>query len=188
MSCLGVHFALTEEDVAALRAIADEQERLSFLQEDIEERYLAKPATYAAESDKSWDAMHRVLSDGQLTWNGGTYPLNHAVLAGELLYTDSDYIMTLKSPDQVRDIAGGVRSMTEAQFRVRYDAIDRGSYGSELSDEDFNYTWQWFQGVRELYERAANEGDLCSSQQISESYNRELGGTMARSSSDDQER
>jgi hypothetical protein len=84
MSCLGVHFALTEEDVAALRAIEDEQERLSLLQEDIEERYFAKPAPYAAESDKSWDAMHRALADGQLTWDGGTYPLNHTVLAGEL--------------------------------------------------------------------------------------------------------
>jgi hypothetical protein len=87
MSCLGVHFALSEEDVAAMLAIKDEQDRLSFLQEHIEERYLAKPKTYAAESDKSWDAMHRTLSDGHPTWGGGTYPLNHAVLAGELLYT-----------------------------------------------------------------------------------------------------
>ena len=158
MSCLGVHFALTKEDVAALRAIADEQERLSFLQEDIEERYLAKPANYAAESDKSWDAMHRALSDGRLTWKGGTYPLNHAVLAGELLYTDSDYIMTLKDPAQVRDIANGLRPLTEVHFRARYDAIDRESYGSELTDEDFDYTRHWFQRVRELYERAANEG------------------------------
>jgi|SRR5688572_6768559 len=158
MSCLGVHFALTEEDVAALRAIEDEQERLSLLQEDIEERYLAKPATYAAESDKSWDAMHRALADGQLTWDGGTYPLNHTVLAGELLYTQSDYIMTLKNPAQVRDIANALQGITEAQFRARYDAIDRKSYGFHLTDEDFEYTWRWLQNVRELYVRAANEG------------------------------
>jgi hypothetical protein len=158
MSCLGVHFALTDGDVAALRAITDEQERLSLLQEDIEERYLAKPGTYAAESDKSWDAMHRALADGQLTWDGGTYPLNHAVLAGELLYTESDYIMTLKSPEQVRDIAKALGSITEAQFRARYDAIDPKSYGFELTDEDFEYTWRWLQNVRELYQRAAAEG------------------------------
>jgi len=158
MSCLGVHFALTEEDVAALRAIDDEQERLSLLQEDIEERYLAKPATYAAESDKSWDAMHRALADGQLSWDGGAYPLNHAVLAGELLYTQSDYIMTLKSPAQVRDIAKALQGLTETQFRARYDAIDSNSYGFDLTNEDFDYTWRWFQKVRELYSRAANEG------------------------------
>jgi hypothetical protein len=158
MSCLGVHFALTEEDVAALRAIEDEQERLSLLQEEIEERYLAPPATYAAESDKSWDAMHRALADGQLTWDGGAYPLNHTVLAGELLYTQSDYIMTLKNPAQVRDIAKALRGITEAQFRARYDAIDRKSYGFDLTDEDFEYTWRWLQNVRELYVRAANEG------------------------------
>ena len=158
MSCLGVHFALTEEDVAALRAIEDEQERLSLMQEDIEERYLAKPATYAAESDKSWDAMHRALADGQLTWDGGTYPLNHTVLAGELLYTQSDYVMTLKSPAQVRDIAHALQGITEAEFRARYNAIDRKSYGFDLTDEDFEYTWRWLQNVRELYVRAANEG------------------------------
>jgi hypothetical protein len=141
MSCLGVHFALTEEDVAALRAIADEQERLSFLQEEIEERYLGDSSAYAAESDKAWDAMHRALSDGRLTWDGGTYPLNHAVLAGEFLYTESDYIMTLKSPAQVRDIANALPSITEARFRAGYDSIDKSSYGFDLTDEDFEYTW-----------------------------------------------
>ena len=101
MSYLGVHFALSNEDVVNIRALSDEQERLSYLQEEIEERYLVEPVTYAAESDKAWDAMHRALTDGRLTWDGGTYPLNHVVLAGELLYTEDDYIMSLKSPAPV---------------------------------------------------------------------------------------
>ena len=70
MSCLGVHFALTEDEVKRLCAMEDEQERLTYIVEDLEERYLTKPATYAAQSDKAWDAMHRTLSDGYLTWNG----------------------------------------------------------------------------------------------------------------------
>lgn len=157
MSCLGVHFALTDDDVAAIRAIENEQERLSYLQEEIEERCLAKPGTYAAESDKAWDAMHRTLTDGQLTWDGGTYPLNHVVLAGELLYTDNDYIMSLKSPAQVKDIATELEKITETSFRARYLAISPSEYGMELSDDDFSYTWEWFQNVRQLYRRAAIE-------------------------------
>ncbi len=102
--------------------------------------------------------MHRALSDGQLSWDGGEYPLNHTVLAGELLYTDSDYIMSLKTPNQVRDIAAALPAITEEEFRRRYSAIDAESYGSPLSDEDFRYTWDWFQGVRDLYTRAAKEG------------------------------
>lgn len=156
MSCLGVHFALAEEDAAALQALDDEQERLSFLQEELEARYLAEPQAYAAESDKSWDAMHRTLAAGKLTWEGGAYPLNHAVLGGSLLYTGDDYIMSLKTPQQVVDIAAALEPLTKEEFRRRYDRIDK-SYGAELTDEDFEYTWEWFQGVRQLYSRAAAE-------------------------------
>lgn len=75
MSCLGVHFALTEEQASALRALPDERERLNYVQE-IEDRLLSGDKRYAAETDKSWDALHRLLSDGLLTWKGGSYPLN----------------------------------------------------------------------------------------------------------------
>ncbi|HLX70532.1 MAG TPA: YfbM family protein [Verrucomicrobiae bacterium] len=158
MSCLGVHFALTEKEAAHLRSLDDEQARLEHVREVIEETYLGEHPDLAAESDKSWDAMHRTLSDGQLSWDGGEYPLNHTVLAGELLYTDSDYIMSLKTSNQVRDIAAALPAITEEEFRRRYFAIDATSYDSPLSDEDFRYTWDWFQGVRDLYTRAAKEG------------------------------
>ena len=102
--------------------------------------------------------MHRTLADGELSWEGGEYPLNHVVLAGELLYTDSDYIMSLKTPQQVRDIAAALPAINEAEFRRRYSAINTKSYSTPLSDEDFQYTWYWFQGVRDLYVRAAKEG------------------------------
>jgi hypothetical protein len=93
-----------------------------------------------------------------LSWDGGAYPLNHTVLAGELLYTSSDYIMSLKSPHQVRDIAAALAAITEAEFQRRYSAIDAKSYGCPLTDEDFRYTWDWFQGVRDLYTKAAKAG------------------------------
>lgn len=97
MGCLGVHFALTAEDVATLRGFDSEEDRLNHLQEVIEEEYMDREVQEPmyAESDKVWDAMHRVLSNGLLSWEGGLYPLNHAILAGELLYTGSDYIMSL---------------------------------------------------------------------------------------------
>lgn len=101
--------------------------------------------------------MHRVLVDGELTWDGGEYPLNHVVLAGELLYTDDDYIMSLKNPFQVKDIAKAIEKINENDFRKRYFKIKPESYGFELTEDDFEYTWDWFQNVRKLYERAATE-------------------------------
>lgn len=158
MSCLGVHFALSDIDVAALREFEDEQDRLSHLQEVIEEEYFANHEDLVAQSDKAWDAMHRVLADGELTWDGGAYPLNHVVLAGELLYAESDYIMSLKTPAQVKDISTALTAVTEIDFRERYFAIDPQSYGMELNEEDLAYTWDGFQSVRDLYARAAADG------------------------------
>jgi hypothetical protein len=157
MGYLGVHFALTEPEVATLRAIDDEKDRITHIQEAIEEDYFANHENLLAQSDKAWDAMHRVLADGELTWDGGTYPLNHVVLAGELLCTDFDYIASLKTPSQVKDIAAALAAINESEFRTRYFAIDTASYGMDLSEEDFAYTWEWFQSVRDLYKRAASD-------------------------------
>ena len=158
MACLGVHFALSDDDVATLRAFRSEEDRLDHLQEVIEEEYMHRDATQSlyAESDKAWDAMHRSLTDGKLTWDGGSYPLNHTVLAGELLYSGRDYIMSLKSPAQVKDVAAELKKLDSDWFRAKYNAIDRESYGVPLSEEDFEYTWEWFQTVRELYKTAAS--------------------------------
>ena len=109
-----------------------------------------------AESDKSWDALHRLLADGNLTWDGGEYPLNHVVLGGRLLYTGDDYIMSLKTVAQVVDIASALEELDEAEFRHRYYNINAKDYDTELNDEDFEYTWSWFQGVRKLYSNAAS--------------------------------
>ena len=158
MSCLGVHFSLSADEIQRLRAIEDESERVEHLHEVIEEEYFTNQPERKAESDKAWDAMHRTLSDGKLTWDGGKYPLNHVVLGGELLYTESDFIMTLKTPQQVRDVAAALPGVTEAEFRRRYFAIDAESYGCSLTEEDFGYTWNWFQGVRDFWLRAATEG------------------------------
>lgn len=156
MSCLGVHFALTADDVAALRATAKE-DRPTFVAEQLEERYFAHHKSFVGESDKAWDAMHRALADGKLSWDGGTFPLNHAVLAGELLYTGADYIMSLKTPTQVSEIAVALDAVTQESFRRGYDAIDTASYQGDIGDEDFAYTWEWFCNVRDLYRRAALE-------------------------------
>ena len=158
MSCLGVHFALTQDDALALEAIGNDDDRLEHLTEEIEERYFKEAEAYVAESDKSWDAMHRVLSDGTLSRSGGAYPLNHAVLGGTSLYAADDYIMSLKTPAQVRDIAAALAPIDEAEFRRLYNSIDPEDYDGDVSNDDFEYTWGWFVGVRDLYAKASAEG------------------------------
>src|SRR5579859_4372747 len=125
MGCLGVHFSLSRDEVESICAL-DESELVDYLQENIEEDYFANHPERIAQSDKAWDAIHRALADGNLTWDGGEYPNNHVILAGELLYTEPDYIMSLKNPDVVRDVAAALPAITQEDFRRRYFAIDPG--------------------------------------------------------------
>ena len=158
MSCLGVHYAVSSQEAEALRRAPTDVERLRFLQEEIEVKYFAELPEYLAESDRSWDGMHRTLSDGSLSWTGGQYPLNHIVLGGESLNCRDDYIVSLKTPEQVVEIAAVLDDLDEAEFRRRYEGIDPRKYDGEIGEEDFVYTWSWFQGVRDLYLKAAHEG------------------------------
>jgi hypothetical protein len=158
MACRGVHFAITFEEAERLRSIKDEEERLNHFHEVIDKFYFYEQPELKAASDKAWDAMHRVLTDGQLDWDNGFYPLNHVVLGGESLYTGDHYIMSLKTPEQVRDIAEALSVITEQEFHRRYFAMDQESYEYPLSEEDYQYTWGWFQNVRDLYQRAARDG------------------------------
>lgn len=155
MPCLGVHFALTDADVATLIDLDSDEARLAYVRDVLDERELGGPG--AAESDKAWDAMHRVLADGQLTLDGGEYPLSYVVLGGRSLYDGDDFLMTLKTAEEVRDIASALIELTEAEFRLRYAGLG-ADYDGETGEEDLVYTWELFQGVRDLYVQAAEAG------------------------------
>jgi len=157
MACLGVHFALTEDQVQLLRE-GDDASRLEYLQETLEPHFFDVEPDAKVETDKAWDAIHRCLTDGTLRDDGGAYPLNHAILGGETVYSGDDYIMSLKSPAQVRDVAVALRTVTQDLLRSVYDQIDPDDYGSELSDDDFTYTWEWLTGIQVFWELASQRG------------------------------
>jgi hypothetical protein len=157
MACRGVHFSLDDPTMAALKALRDDHDRLQFIQERIEENYFKDHPEWLAETDKAWDFIHRVLTDGELDWNNGTYPLNHVVMGGESLYSESDYIVSLKTPVQVADAARALRQITAASLREKFFQLDE--FDIEHSyEEDFEYTWQWFLTLRDFWLRAAAEG------------------------------
>ena len=157
MSCLGVLFSLDKDAVDKLKSFTSDRDRLDHLQMGIEEEYFNKYPDKLCELDKSWDAIHRTLTDGKLEWNNGDYPLNHFILGGEILYFQQDYIMTLKTPDQVRDIFKSFGLMTKETFKNRYFKIDKDLYGFETTEEDLDYTWTWFSQSRDFWKKATEE-------------------------------
>ena len=122
------------------------------------EELLGGESEWAFETDKAWDAIHRSLTDGDLTYDNGTYPLSHVIMGGEPIYFEDDYIMSLKTPEQVRDVARALRGFTREQLHAGYTQITRAMYGSEPTEEDFEYTWSNFQELPEFWARAAAAG------------------------------
>jgi len=159
MGCLGVLFSLSEKEVKKLKSFKSDKDRLEYLQEEIEKIYFNKFPERVAELDKSWDGLHRSLTDGKYDWNNGKYPLNHVILGGELLYKEDDYIMSLKTPEEVVEIAQAVETVTEEDLKNGYNQIlpDDNDYAEFLSDEDFKYTWQWFNSSKEFWRKASLE-------------------------------
>lgn len=158
MGCLGVHFSLSDEEVQQLKSFCDDSDRLDYLQCEIEAKYFEEYEDRLASSDKAWDAMHRSLSDGDLSFTTGPYPLRMAVIGGDPIYVEDDYIMSLKAPTEVKDVAKALAAVTKDDFRMKYDAMDAEKYGYPKDDQDFEYTWDLLTGVVAFYQKAAAEG------------------------------
>jgi len=156
MAARGVHFSLTDAEVRELES-RDDEARLEYIQEEIEEQFFESRQDDLAETDKAWDAIHRCLTDGTLG-GASTSPLEIVVLGGESLYAGDDYIMTLKRADEVRAVIPHLARITEGSLRASYDKIDAGEYDGEIGDDDFGYTWENFVALRDFWERAAEKG------------------------------
>ena len=150
---LGVHFALTAPQLKKLLAARGDDDAVLEVAAELEESW---NSGWLAESDKAWDAMHRALSDGELTFEGGAKhaPLGLVVLGGESMVEDEDETVVLLDAKKVARAAKALSSLTEQDFHERYFRLCRG-YAPEFGEEDFAYTWSNLADVRELFVKAA---------------------------------
>lgn len=155
MACRGVHFALTDEQATRLMETpgVDNDFLMKFV-EEVEEGPNGEgwDAEWTQETDKSWDAIHRCLTDGKLEW--GDTPFHMCILGSDNLYDGEDYLMNYLNPSEVKAVAAAIKDIDQAELRRRYAAIDTETYG-ELSDSDFEYTWSWFPHLRDFFQRSA---------------------------------
>lgn len=110
---------------------------------------------WAYETDKAWEAIHRCLTDGKVGFDNGAYPWNLCILGGRQLHSGDDYVVSLKSPQQVGDVAASLLKISRQDLRERYFSISDPNYGQGISEEDFEYTWNWFEGLPRFFSRAA---------------------------------
>jgi len=155
MGCLGVHFAITADLAQKLVGAEDDEELVNLVQEEIEGPW---DEERLFETDKAWDALHRCLSDGTLNVGGGSPPLSMSFFGGQVLNEEPDYFVVLVQPEEVRQVAEALTSVTREWLRERYETLPFPDYQGEKSDEDFDYTWGQFEGLPEFFARAAEEG------------------------------
>jgi hypothetical protein len=152
MACLGLHFALSGDDLAKVLNAKTDQQVLYSMRDEIEQKW---DEEWLYQTDKAWDAIHRCLADGTLSDKNGEYPLRLCVIGGKQLYSGDDYIISLKTPDEVADIAKALTFITKDALRQRYFQIDPRSYGVALSEEDFSCTWDYFSELPAFFAKAA---------------------------------
>jgi len=170
MACLAVLFALSEQEVENLLAI-QRKERSEYMHEEIEENFFDNAPEYLCELDKSWDAMHRMLTDGNLNFENKFPPLCNVIFGGEFIYGlmrnpsgevvypegEDDAYMILKTPKQVTEIAKALPEKTKDECRKCYYMIDEEDYGWQPDEEDFEYTWEYLQSSLDFWKKAAEE-------------------------------
>lgn len=160
MSCLGVLFAVDELTVERIRNMKM-SERPDYISDDLEDLYFEEYPERTCELDKSWDAMHRALTDGNLCFDCADHPLGLAVLGGELLYFDGeeydDYIITAKNPGQVKTVYEALSALSEKDFKKGYNKIDPEEY-EDKGKEDYEYTLEYLQDSLPFWRFAAEHG------------------------------
>jgi Domain of unknown function (DUF1877) len=161
MACRGWYTALLPQEASTLLECGDVDRRVEF----IDSLYVSAEADKRLQSvDKSWDAMHRCLCDGWLDHEHGEEARRACVIGGRQLSDRADWIISYVEPVLVKCVADAIGDITRSWFQLQYSEFGRNPPGPranryfvELVDPeaDFEYTWEYFEQVREFYKRAA---------------------------------
>lgn len=165
----GASFPVTQSQRAALLALTDPDEILEFL-EEIEGGLDSKSI---ADLDKAWDPIHACLtgygldqipapegdSDPPSTY--GPHPERLALLGGRRILECEDYhIVRMVEAEDMAPLARTLEGIDEAAMRSRYEALVPDTITPKGPDEEyFEYIWQNFVTLRDLFARTAPSGN-----------------------------
>lgn len=151
MTARGVHFALSPEDEARVRAARGDDELLELIEDDLEEQW---DEAWLLESDKDWDAIERCLALDAAEDD----PRSMAILGGEQLHRGEEYIVCLVATEDVRLVAQALEAIDATWLRARYDRLPTTDYSGPWGDDDFAAIWETFVAIRALFLEAGRAG------------------------------
>ena len=111
MRDLAVLFALSKEEAESFKTVP-RAVRSDYMHDNIEDIFFDEHLEYTQELETSWDAMHRMLTDGSLDVQNQCPPLCNVIMGGEILYglkmKDNKPIRPEEESDQLIILKGGV--------------------------------------------------------------------------------
>ena|ERR1035437_496465 len=158
MACRGIFYAITSKETKHLLALIGDDDAMSDAANMLysEER---EASGFQAGVDKAWDAMHRCLGNGLLNDIGkGTTALSRFVLGGRNLYQGISYIICFLSAEEVKEVADAAESVTKKWMRDRYFKQVPQEFDRKWHEQDWEYTWSYFEATRKVFENARHAG------------------------------
>ncbi len=155
MAGRGVLFAIGDGDVAALLGADGHAEVVKYVKGTIQERW---EKDFVAETDKAWYAIHMCVA-GSAALDESEAPESRAIFGSATLTTEDDRTVAFTPADEVAATAAALAAIDRDALRAQYDLIDPETYAwADLSDDDFKYTWVYFEAARNLWQKAADAG------------------------------
>jgi len=159
MAMRGVHFAIEDRHLDALRAIADEDQLFDYVGEVIEEELFH--SGFDAETDKAWGLIHQTLiqenpcADGL---EGRDTPLSQVIMGEESL-SDSDwYMINLITSAAVPSVQEQLEPISRGDFETRLRSLLEIHDCPDIKEVDVDYAGYWFENMKKVFEAAHRHG------------------------------
>jgi hypothetical protein len=154
MSCLGVHFALSDEKVERLLSARSNGEVLSIVKEEIETDW---DEEWLQEAGKAWDAIHRCLTDGSLVVKDAS-PLSKCILGGRQLYQADNYVISFLNPAETCEVFHAIKDINREWLEGKYFALEDTTSDYSVDEADFEISWSYFEELKHFFQKTAQHG------------------------------
>jgi Domain of unknown function (DUF1877) len=152
----GYHFALSRDNAKKVFAVTDPKGFLTLFDEFKNSKDMQKN-DQILENKRTWDAIHRALTEGELDPQGGEMPLNHVILGGKPVNAGEDYFAAVVRPDLTPFLSEALHDMKESDFRQKYFALQNTSYSQPINEKEYALVWHQVQEIRSFLEFCSEE-------------------------------
>lgn len=156
----GVHFAIEDRHLDAIRALSDPGALFDHIGEVIEPEFFQ--SGFDAETDKAWPLIHQTLVGA----NPGaddleqipSEPLANVIMGEEFLCRADWYLVTLTTAAKVPAVSAALESISREEFQRRLRSLIEVHDCSQIAEEDVEYAGHWFENLKPVFAAAAQQG------------------------------